>query len=42
MSKMGLFINYDICFGCHACEKRCPFGVPVIERMGKVKQLHLL
>ena len=23
MSKMGLFINYDICFGCHACEMAC-------------------
>ena len=23
MSKRGLFINYDICFGCHACEMAC-------------------
>lgn len=23
MSKMGLFINYDMCFGCHGCEMAC-------------------
>ncbi|MCI9627708.1 MAG: oxidoreductase [Eggerthellaceae bacterium] len=23
MSQMGLFINYDMCFGCHACEMAC-------------------
>ncbi len=23
MSKQGLFINYDMCFGCHACEMAC-------------------
>lgn len=23
MSKMGLFINYDMCFGCHTCEMAC-------------------
>lgn len=23
MSKMGLFINYDMCFGCHSCEMAC-------------------
>lgn len=25
------------CLACGACEKRCPFGVPVIERMRKAK-----
>ena len=23
------------CIGCHACEERCPFGVPIAERMEK-------
>lgn len=23
MSKMGLFINYDMCDGCHSCEMAC-------------------
>ncbi|WP_172135050.1 4Fe-4S dicluster domain-containing protein [Adlercreutzia sp. ZJ473] len=23
MSKMGLFINYEYCTGCHACEVAC-------------------
>ncbi|MEQ3363880.1 4Fe-4S dicluster domain-containing protein [Raoultibacter massiliensis] len=23
MSKMGLFINYEYCTGCHACEMAC-------------------
>ena len=30
------------CIACGNCEKRCPFGVPVIHRMEKVKELHLL
>ena len=30
------------CIACGNCEKRCPFGVPVIARMEKVKELHLL
>ena len=29
------------CIACGNCEKRCPFGVPVTERMEKVRQLHL-
>lgn len=23
MSTKGLFINYDMCFGCHSCEMAC-------------------
>lgn len=23
MGKKGLFINYDMCFGCHSCEMAC-------------------
>lgn len=23
MSRMGLFINYDMCMGCHSCEMAC-------------------
>ena len=29
------------CIACGSCEKRCPFGVPVIARMEKVKGLRL-
>ena len=27
------------CIGCHACESRCPFGVPIAERMQKTTEL---
>lgn len=27
------------CIGCRACESRCPFGVPVAERMKKTAEL---
>lgn len=27
------------CVSCHACESRCPFGVPIVERMRKAKEL---
>lgn len=27
------------CIGCHACEARCPFEVPIAERMKKTKEL---
>ena len=30
------------CIACGSCEKRCPFGVPVIQRMEQIKQLHLI
>lgn len=27
------------CVDCHECESRCPFGVPIAERMKKTKEL---
>ena len=27
------------CVACHACESRCPFGVPIAERMEKAAKL---
>lgn len=27
------------CIGCGSCEQRCPFGVPVVERMGQIAEL---
>ncbi len=27
------------CIGCHACEARCPFGVPIAERMEKNSEI---
>ena len=27
------------CIGCQACEVRCPFGVPIAERMEKTAKL---
>lgn len=29
----------DECVGCRACESRCPFGVPIAERMVKTAEL---
>ncbi|MDO5423752.1 MAG: aldo/keto reductase [Eubacteriales bacterium] len=34
-----LAANAKDCIGCGGCEKRCPFGVPVVERMEKAKKL---
>ena len=31
--------NSDRCIACRACEKRCPFGVPIAERMEKTAKL---
>ena len=31
--------NGDDCIACKACEKRCPFGVPIAERMEKARLL---
>ena len=31
--------NAADCIGCKGCESRCPFGVPVAERMEKAKEL---
>ena len=38
----ALTAKAEDCIACGSCEKRCPFGVPVVERMEKVKQLHLV
>lgn len=31
--------NASDCIGCKSCENRCPFHVPVAERMGKAKEI---
>lgn len=31
--------NAEDCIACGGCETRCPFGVPVIERMEKAKKI---
>ncbi|MHB8128987.1 MAG: aldo/keto reductase [Mobilitalea sp.] len=36
---IGLSANASDCISCAACEKRCPFGVSVVERMEKAVQL---
>ncbi|MEY8427112.1 aldo/keto reductase [Lachnospiraceae bacterium 46-15] len=33
----ALSAHAEDCIGCGACEKRCPFGVPVIENIGAAK-----
>ena len=38
----ALSAGAEVCIACGSCEQRCPFGVPVIERMEKVRQLHLV
>ena len=38
----ALSAGAEDCIACGSCEKRCPFGVPVIARMEKVKGLQLL
>lgn len=35
----GLARHADDCVGCRGCETRCPFGVPVAERMGETAKL---
>ena len=35
----GLGATASACIGCRACEGRCPFGVPVAERMKKAAKL---
>lgn len=34
-----LHANADACLECGGCESRCPFGVPVIERMQKAREI---
>ena len=38
----ALSARAEDCIACGNCEKRCPFGVAVIERMEKIKALHPL
>ena len=35
----NLSSNASDCISCKACEERCPFGVPIVERMVKVREL---
>lgn len=35
----NLSANASACTGCRACEKRCPFGVSIADRMKKADQL---
>jgi uncharacterized protein len=35
----SLSANASDCIGCAACEKRCPFGVSIVERMKKAVEL---
>ena len=36
---LSLAHHADECIGCRGCESRCPFGVPVAERMEKTAKL---
>ena len=36
---LALEVRADACIGCRGCEERCPFGVPVAERMDKAAAL---
>ena len=31
--------NADECIACHACESRCPFGVDIVQRMMKAREM---
>ena len=35
----ALEVNASNCIGCRGCEKRCPFGVPIADRMKKAAEL---
>ncbi len=35
----GLSANASDCISCRSCEERCPFGVPIAERMLKAAEL---
>lgn len=35
----GLSANAKDCIACRGCESRCPFGVPVVKRMARAKEL---
>lgn len=38
----ALSAGAEDCIACGNCEQRCPFGVPVMERMEKIRELRLL
>ena len=35
----GLEVSASACISCQACESRCPFGVPIAERMAQAAEL---
>ena len=35
----ALEVHADACVHCHACEPRCPFGVPIADRMDEAAEL---
>ena len=35
----ALEVTASACLGCRGCEARCPFGVPVADRMAKAAAL---
>jgi NAD-dependent dihydropyrimidine dehydrogenase PreA subunit len=35
----ALPVRADACIACAACEPRCPFGVPIAERMSLAAEL---
>ena len=37
----ALSARAEDCIACGNCEQRCPFGVPVMERMEKIRELRL-
>ncbi|BCJ99127.1 aldo/keto reductase [Anaerocolumna chitinilytica] len=37
----GLSANASDCISCRSCEERCPFGVPIAERMLKAAELFM-
>lgn len=36
---LGLDVRADACTGCQDCESRCPFGVPIAQRMQQAAEL---
>ena len=35
----ALDAHAEDCIACGACEKRCPFHVPIVENMKKAKEI---
>lgn len=36
-----VFVNRDLCVGCHSCELACPFGAPKFPEDGKMAKCDL-